>query len=161
MKKRAGIFDPWRQAEAPPIDDTPARKTPHEVPLDDTRTYPLHCVQFNGIRAGIYVWLVDQGEEDSSRARKVLVDLVHRVSSRPEVLQIFMGWGVYTGVQKFPNVVVVDDGERKITIVVPAGDDRVVARAIDNLSLALREVSQSFPDVRDMLGALKIRPYLK
>lgn len=47
-----------------------------------------------------------------------------------------------------------------MTISAPA-EDRVVPRAIDNLALALREVSQQFSDVRDLLVALKIRPYVK
>jgi hypothetical protein len=53
-------------------------------------------------------------------------------------------------------------GDKKVTISVPVDDaDRFVARAIDLLSLALREVSQQFPDVREVLLALKVHPYLK
>jgi hypothetical protein len=49
-----------------------------------------------------------------------------------------------------------------LTISVPVEDpERLIPRAIDNLSLALREVAQQFPDVRDMMIALKVRPYVK
>lgn len=161
MKKRAGIFDPWRQIEQPPVDETPARKTPTDTPLNGTDHQPEHCIQFNGIRAGVFVWLDDSGGDDSPRARQILVDLIHRISPREGISKILHGWGVYTGTPKHPEVVVVGDGEKKMTIVVPVKDDRLVPRAIDTLSLALREVSQQFPDVRDMLVALKVRPYVK
>jgi hypothetical protein len=160
MKKRAGIFDPWRQTEQPLVDDTPARKTPSEYPVDDVETPAQHCVQFNGLRAGLYVWMHDVGEEDSSRARQTLVDLVHRVNARDAISKILQGWGVYIGTPKQPFPVVLGDGVKKVTISVPV-DDRLVPRAIDSLSLALREVAQQFPDVRDMLVALKVRPYVK
>jgi len=162
MKKRAGIFDPWRQGTVPPgVDETPARKTPTEFHVDDTVTQQQHCIQFNGIRAGIYVWLIDQESDDSTRARNMLIELVHRIHSREGIAKILKSWGVYLGTPKQPNPVVLVDGEKKMTISVPVDDDRLVPRAIDSLSLALREVSQQFPDVRDTLVALKIRPYVK
>jgi hypothetical protein len=120
-----------------------------------------HCIQFNGLRAGVFVSVPDSGDDDSPRARQVLVDLIHRLSSREGVSKILHGWGVYTGTPKHPEVIVLGDGEKKMTIVVPVKDDRLVPRAIDTLSLALREVAQQFPDVRDMLVALKVRPYVK
>jgi len=161
MKKRAGIFDPWRQTTQPELDETPARKTPAETPIDSSIAHPQHCIQFNGLRAGIYVWLVDQDDTDSARARTVLVDLVHRISSREGIAKVLQGWGVFTGTPKQPNPVVLGEDPKKITISVSVDDDRLVARAVDTLSLALREVSQQFPDVRDMLVALKVRPYVK
>ena len=157
--KKAGIFDPWRQTEQPLVDETPARKTPTEYPVEGAVT-PEHCVQFNGIRAGVYVWMHDTGEDDSSRARQVLIDLIHRVNSREGIAKILQGWGIYVGTPKQPNPVVLSDGTRKVTISVPV-DDRLILRAIDSLSLALREVALQFPDVSDMLVALKIRPYVK
>lgn len=160
MKKRAGIFDPWRQTEQPLIDETPARKTPTEYPVDDTASHAQHCIQFNGLRAGVFVWLVEEGEEDSSRARQILVDLIHRVNAREGIAKILQQWGIYVGTPKQPNPLVLGDGPKKVTISVPV-DDRLVLRAIDSLSLALREVSQQFPDVRDTLVALKVRPYVK
>lgn len=163
MKKVAGIFDPWRQAAAPPVDETPARKTPTDFSVrgDSDKAPEMHCVQFNGIRAGLFIWVQDDGEDGSPRARSAVIGVVHRISSREGVLNILNGWGVYVGTPKQPNPIVLADGEKKITISVPVADDRLVPRAIDNLSLALREVSQQFPDVRDMLVALQIRPYVK
>jgi hypothetical protein len=161
LKRRAGIFDPWRQgATVPEVDPTPARKTPTDFSLDDAATSQQHCIQFNGLRAGLYVWLSAQDDDDSARARGTLVDLVHRINVREGIAKILHGWGVYVGTPKQPNPVVLVAGEKKVTISVPT-DDRLVPRAIDNLSLALREVSQQFPDVRDTLVALKIRPYVK
>jgi hypothetical protein len=161
VKKRAGIFDPWRQSEQPALDETPSRKTPAEFSVDETVTQPQHCIQFNGLRAGVYVWLVDRDDDDSARARATLVSLVHRLSAREGIAKILHGWGVYTGTPKYPNVVVLADGEKKMTISVPVDDDRLVLRAIDSFALALREVAQQFPDVRDTLVALRIRPYVK
>lgn len=165
MKKRAGIFDPWRQEAPPAVDNTPARKTPSsEHPaIDDTWSPPETCIQFNGIRAGLFVWLVLDGSSDeSARARKVLVDFVHRVGVREGVDKILQGWGIYLGTPKQPNPVVVDGGDKKITVSVPVDDpERLVPRAIDAVSLALRELAQQFPDVRDTLQAVKLKPYLK
>jgi hypothetical protein len=160
MKKKAGIFDPWRQSSAPPVDEMPARKTPHSPPLGDPSHQ--HCIQFAGLRAGLFVWLADEGDEDSARARAILVDLVHRISAREGIATILQSWGVYTGTPKQPNPLVLTVGDKKITISIPVDDpERLVPRAIDNLSLALREVAQQFPDVRDTLVALKVRPYVK
>jgi hypothetical protein len=160
MKKQAGIFDPWRQTAVPPVDETPARKTPTETPIDPEQ--PQHCVQFAGLRAGLFVWLDDQGDEDSTRARSIIIDLVNRVSAREGIAKILHSWGVYAGAPKQPNPIVLIHGDKKMTISVPVEDpERLVPRAIDNLALALREVAQQFPDVRDMLVALKVRPYVK
>ena len=77
MKKKAGIFDPWRQSVPPPVDETPERKTPMESVIDEL--VKELCVQFAGLRAGIFVWLDDDKEDDGSqRARATLIDLVHR-----------------------------------------------------------------------------------
>lgn len=160
MKKQAGIFDPWRQTAVPPVDETPARKTPTETLIDEHQ--PKHCIQFAGLRAGVFVWLDDQGDEDSARARATIIDLVHRISAREGIAKILHSWGVYVGTPKQPNPIVLVDGDKKMTISVPVEDpERLVPRAIDNLALALREVAQQFPDVRDMLVALKVRPYVK
>lgn len=162
MSKKAGIFDPWRQATPPPVDETPARKTPTEVPASDEAP-DQHCVQFAGLRAGIFVWMDDQGdEEDSKRARATLIGFVHRISSRDPIKAILASWGIYTGTPKQQNPIVLVDGEKKVTISVPFEDaERQVPRAIDSLALALREVSQQFPDVRETLTALRVRPYVK
>jgi hypothetical protein len=160
LKKQAGIFDPWRQAAVPPVDETPARKTPTETPQGDQE--PQHCIQFAGLRAGLFVWLNEEGDEDSARARAILVDLIHRISTREGIAKILHSWGVYSGATKHPNPIVLTSGEKKLTISVPVEDpERLIPRAIDNLSLALREVAQQFPDVRDMMIALKVRPYVK
>lgn len=160
MKKKAGIFDPWRQSAPPPVDETPARKTPTETPVEGNP--PQHCVQFAGIRAGIFVWLDDQGDEDSNRARATIIGLVHKINVREGIAKILGSWGVFTGTPKQPNPIVLVDGDKKMTISVPVEDpDRLVPRAIDNLALALREVAQQFPDVRDTLAALKVHPYVK
>jgi len=161
MNKRAGIFDPWRQSATPEVDHTPARKTPSETPLESAPS-DLHCIQFNGLRAGIYVWVLEKDAEDSSLARATLIDVVHRISAREGIAKVLHSWGVYVGTPKQPNPIVLTAGDKKMTIAVPVEDaERLVPRAIDTLSLALREVSQQFPDVRDMLLALKVRPYLK
>lgn len=159
MKKRAGIFDPWRQADPPPVDETPARKTSADVVVDENAIE--HCIQFNGIRAGLFVWLDEQGDDGSSRARQVLVDLIHRLNPREGIATTLQSWGIYLGEAKQPNPVVLGSGTKKMTISVPVADERLVPRAIDSLSLALRDVSSQFPDVRDTLAAVKVRPYLK
>lgn len=160
MKKKAGIFDPWRQTAVPPVDETPVRKTTTDVLVDDAA--PQHCVQFAGLRAGLFLWMDDQGDSDSQRARSSLIDLVHRISNREGVPRILESWGVFLGAPKQPNPVVLTEGAKQMTISVPVDDpDRLVARAIDSLALALREVSQQYADVRDTLVALKIRPYVK
>jgi hypothetical protein len=162
MNKRAGIFDPWRQTATPALDTKPARKTPSETPLDTVNGGDLHCIQFNGLRAGIYVWIPEKDAADSARARASLVAAVHRVSARDSAAKVLHSWGVYVGTPKQPNPIVLVDGDKKITISVPVEDaERLVPRAIDNLSLALREAAQQFPDVRDLLLAVKIHPYLK
>jgi hypothetical protein len=160
VNRRAGIFDPWRQTAVPPIDNAPVRKTPTEISVDERPQ--AHCIQFAGLKAGVFVWLNEVGEEDSARARGIVVDLVNRISAREGIAKILHSWGVYTGVPKQPNTVVLMDKGKTVAINVPVEDsERLVPRAIDNLSLALREVAQQYPDVRDTLSALKVKPYLK
>lgn len=159
MKKKAGIFDPWRQSAPPPLDETPERKPPFEVNDEPAKE---HCVQFAGFRAGIFVQLEDTGDDGSQRARTVLIDLIHRISAREGIAKILNSWGVFVGAPKQPNPIVLGEGEKKMTISVPVEDpDRLIPRAIDNLALALREVAQQFTDVRDTLVAIKVRPYVK
>lgn len=162
MKKKAGIFDPWRQAAVPPIDESPARKAATEVVIDEDA--PQHCVQFAGLRAGLFIWMDDQGDADSQRARLALIELVHRIANQEAVAQMLNSWGVFVGTPKQPNSIVLSEGTKQMTISVPVDDpdpERMVARAIDSLALALREVSQQHADVRDTLVALKIKPYVK
>jgi len=159
MKKKPGLFDPWRQAAPPPLDETPTRKTPTEFARNDSAGE--RCIQFNGLRAGVYVWMSPKEEDDSLRARAMLVDVIHRISSREVIAKILHSWGVYTGTPKQPNAVVLASGDKKMTISSPASDERLVPGAVDSLSLALREIAQQFPDVRDMLSALRVHPYLK
>jgi len=165
-KPAPGVFDPWRQ-----MVEAPARRTPEGAESDysDSAVVPMqHCVQFKGLRAGLHVWVADIEEEDavrSVRAHTVLVDLVHRLCKRKELEEVFRAWGILLGVPLIARAVsmssITGKGDKRITISVPAFDDKLGARAVDAFSLALREVSQRFPDVRDMLAALKIHPYIK
>ncbi len=163
MKKRPGIFDPWRQEAPPPVDETPARRTVGD-PLPGDESEELTCVQFNGIRAGIYVWIPARGTDPatySAAGRSLLVDLLHRIYAQDGAAAIFKSWGIYLGEVSQPNPVVLGDGPKKVTVSVAVADDRTVPRAVDNLTLALREVSQRSPAVSEVLSALKVRPYLK
>ena len=164
--KAPGVFDPWRQMAEPP-----ARRTMGEVEPEyvDLATVPMqHCVQFKGLRAGINVWVVDVEEEDavrSAREHTVLVDLVHRLCKREVFVEMFREWGILLGIPLSARSVSMSSttgkGDKKITISVPAFEDRLGARAVDALSLALREAAQRFSDVRDVLATLKIHPYVK
>jgi len=163
MKKKAGIFDPWRQDAQPNIAAAAPKKVVTGDPVAGTSTADNICVQFAGLRAGINVWVVtkDPADDGSATARQRLISVLHRLTSREGVTSILRGWGIYPGSQGTAEEVVISDGTRKIFIVVPTGDNRSAQRAIDNLSLALREISQQFPDVSDMLRALDVSPYVK
>jgi len=159
MKKKPGLFDPWRQSASPPP-GTASRERP--TPDFSENTAPMQTVQFDGLRAGLFVDVFPAEEEGRRlKARATLVDVIHRVYPREAIASILKSWGIYLGAVIHPNPVVLVSGEKKITISSPVGDARLIPHAIDSLSLALREISQQFPDVRDMLGALKVRPYLK
>lgn len=160
MKRRAGIFDPWRQDPPPQTSEPSARKRQPEPDRDGAVIPPRYCIQFDGLRAGVHVWTLAEGDAGSAQARSILVDLVHRIAAREGVSKILQSWGIFLGTPPQANPVVLVAGDKKMTISAPA-EDRVVPRAIDNLALALREVSQQFSDVRDLLVALKIRPYVK
>jgi hypothetical protein len=100
--------------------------------------------------------------EASAHARRILIDLIQRLTIQDDVAKVLRGWGITTGVPKDANNVILREGETRVHISSPGADDpRAVPKAIDNLALALRELSQSFPNVRDTVAAANVRPFIK
>lgn len=160
MAPKPGIFDPWRQEEAPPLNERPARKAlPMQSVYEDEGE---QCVQFNGLVGGVNVWLPESAADVSATAREVLVDLVHRLCTRGEVVVLFATWGIST-TAVFGNTtdLVIGHGPKKLYIRPGDVDIKAVPRAIDKLAMALRECAQEFGGVQDLLSAVKVSPYVK
>lgn len=151
MKLRPGIFDPWRQEqESPPPQKRPA--------LVDDETASQELVRYDGIRAGIHV-RVSAGDDISESARAVLVSAVHRLSRDEGVKRVMQSWGITLGATKAESSVVLSARGKSVSITLPPSTE-LTARAVDTLALFFREVCYS-PDLRDVVSALGITPYLK
>jgi len=159
MKRKAGIFDPWRQKTPPPVEEP--RRTPTDVPQAEANV-ARHCVQFSGQRAGIHVWVEETpNEEDySDIARRRLVGAVQKLMTG-EAAEILASWGVFNGTAKCANPVTLVGDNGSITISSPDDGDSLVSRAVDTLSLALREAVQKSKSLADFLTGHGIKPYVK
>lgn len=159
MSKKPGIFDPWRQEEAPP---KPSMPTPIELADDGDKVE--HCVRYPGYRAGLNVWLPGLGREDEAamvEARDRLIDAVHKVSAIEEGARVFKTWDIHLGTVEHGSAVTFSDGKRAVTIIAAYTGEQMGGRAIDCLSLALREASNASDRVAEILTALRIKPYVK
>jgi len=158
MKRRAGIFDPWRQSEAPEVEEP--QKAVRILEPGSEGEDRSHCVQFPGQRAGLNVWLSEEPEDPSKNARAILVDLIHRLYITPDIAEVLTGWRIYIGRKEEPNAIVLGD-DKAITVVSPVEGEFVVRRAIDSLALALREIAANKPSAGEVITALRVKPYVK
>ena len=156
MKKRAGIFDPWRQERPPPVVQVePVLVKPSGD--DDVDTAASQPVRFAGKRGGLTVWLAGVAPDRAALQAQtnVLAALLHLMNDK-RVHPIFVNWGILnkdhtTG--PAPRTVM-NDGVR---IVVVLGD---YEKAMDAITSALREATRLDPKVGEYLLSLGIRPYI-
>lgn len=157
MRRKPGIFDPWRQ-EAPKAEPRLEKKPP---PSDPTEVEVLHAVQFVGIRAGITAWVSSKVEEDRVlAARESIAALVLKFLASP-VREHLLSQGIQEGWVDKPHVVHIGGHPHRISVETNSEGDRTAGRAIDNLALALRHVLQNYPSLEPLFTAARVRPFIK
>jgi hypothetical protein len=152
-KKKAGIFDPWRQERPESVANLEPLRVNHHTE-DGGAPQP---VRFAGRRGGLTVWLTGANPDATARQAQtnVLAALLHLMADK-KLHQLFLNWGVLNkdhteGAQ--PRTVM-SDGTRTVVVL---GD---YEKAIDAVTLALREAVRQDPKVGDYLLSLGIRPYI-
>src|SRR4051812_49005784 len=82
MKKKPGVFDPFRQNVEPPPPD-PTEMDPQDIALDAeaAASQPRGCVTFSGNRFGINVWVPTNIEDREFEAREQLGRLIHEFAA--------------------------------------------------------------------------------
>ena len=156
MRKKPGIFDPWRQAPPQPVEKKSAL-----LQRDPDQLEVLHAVQFMGIRAGVTVWISNKAEaERVPAARLVLAEAVTKLLKTP-AKEYLQGQGISEGWVDKPYAVRIGGTPHKITVETDSAGDRTSERAIDNLALALRHVIQHYPSLEHFFTAARIRPFIK
>lgn len=154
MKKRAGIFDPWRQ-EKPPAPAGPTLAQPVGEQQDSVEGGSIPT-RFPARRGGLVVWL-PEGEPDQINAQaktNILVALEKLMADR-ELFTIFNNWGISTSAIVRDTYTKISDGPRSVYV---TGDYEA---AIEAITFAFREASRSKPSVEKYLTSLGIRPYIR
>lgn len=152
VKKRAGIFDPWRQERPAPV----IRTEPVRVDVN-AENVELQPVRFAGRRGGLTVWLSGTDPEATAKQAQtnVLAALLHLMADK-KLHHIFLNWGV-VGKDHIDGAdlrTVMSDGTRTVVVL---GD---YEKAMDAITLALREATRQDPKVGDYLLSMGIRPYI-
>lgn len=152
MKKRAGIFDPWRQERpAPPPDPKPVSL---EESGDDARPF-----RFAGKRGGIIVWLTTRDDKHAlMQAKTNILAAIIKLLADPALFSVFRTRGISTetvDTEQERYMTHFSDGAR--TIVVRGGYED----AVDAMTFALREAMRTKESVAAYLTSLGIRPYIK
>jgi hypothetical protein len=151
-KRRAGIYDPWRQGGDEP------EVVPREPVAVDTveATAPPAPVRFAGRRAGVTVWLPGDTEDFSLQAQTNVLAAVQSLMQDTELFPIFRSWEIYGPdlVAGISERTVMSDGTRTITVI---GDYH---RAMDAVAFALREAARKKETVARYLASLGIKPYI-
>lgn len=151
-KKRAGIFDPWRQERPAPV----AKTEPMRV-NSNAEDVVLQPVRFAGKRGGLTIWLSGENPELVTKQAQtnVLAALLHLMGNKT-LHPIFVNWGIAgkDHVEGAAPRTVMTDGTR---VVVVLGD---YEKAMDAITLALREATRADPKVGEYLLSMGIRPYI-
>lgn len=148
IKKKPGIFDPWRQATPPPA--PVAEPDPSLTPKDEDAER-RHCVEFKGRNAGINVWLYYAPEDPEAACVGLLVDLVHRISILDNLEGVFKAAGVVLGEQPDGLTLYSSDGR---------GVNLQGADPVRTLAHAFRQVSRARPEVAKLLKDTGVKPYV-
>jgi len=156
-KKKAGIFDPWRQERAEPV----AKTEPLHVDAyttDSVSSDPSQPIRFAGHRGGVTVWVPSGPTELMAKQAQtnLLAALLHLMANR-KLYTIFNKWGLRndrgSDFEREPWTVM-HDGTRTVVV---RGD---YARALDAVTFALREASRTDVKVEPYLLSLGVRPYI-
>lgn len=153
MKKKAGIFDPWRQERPPP----PPAPAPTPVSLEDSGD-DARPFRFAGRRGGVIVWLPPKDPvKDVEQAKTNILAAVVKLLGDPALFPIFRTRGIFTEALESdgPATTHLSDG---VHTVVVRGE---YTDAIDAITFALRESMRAKDTVPQYLVSLGIRPYVK
>ena len=151
-KKRAGIFDPWRQERPAPV------VTPRPIRSEDTLDgAAFQPVRFAGKRGGLTVWLSGGDAELILKQAQtnVLAALLHLMSNK-KLHPIFINWGIMGKEHTEGSAprTVMSDGTRMVVVL---GE---YEKAMDAIAFALREATRLDPKIGEYLLSMGIRPYI-
>lgn len=152
MKKKAGIFDPWRQERPPP----PPAPSPVSLEESGDEAMPF---RFAGNRGGMIVWLPPQDPETASdQAKTNILAAVVKLLADPSLFTIFSTRGISAETQDTdPSMYTthLSDGVHSIAV---RGS---YTEAVDAITFAFREAMRAKNTVPPFLTSLGIRPYVK
>lgn len=161
-KKRAGIFDPWRQDEPEAQPQMPRRLQP---PVDpDEGEEQMHCVRFPGRRAGINVWINGDSRPTATlEARAILVACIHEIYNLgSSVSEGFRSRGIQLTSTDSDAIVLTDGGDREVHIL---GFDRedvnASTKAIEALSFALRSAQNGKSPAAEIMVKWRVKPFVQ
>jgi hypothetical protein len=155
-KKKAGIFDPWRQEkpDAPPPLEPQAARLVNSDTFDSSVQEPI---RFHGKRGGVTVWLVakENSALSTQQAQTNLLGALTHLLKNPALQPSFKNWGIVAGQQTGTAAgTIISDGTRTIAV---QGD---YTTALDAITFALRDAARADPKVGEYLTSLGIRPYI-
>lgn len=151
-KKRAGIFDPWRQ-ERP---DIVVPVEPQRVSTDPEDAGTLQPVRFAGRRGGVTVWLStsDPANQQAQARVNLLAALTHLLTNKA-LTPTFVTWGIAS--RSFADGKLETSMSDGVRTVVVRGD---YVQAVDAITFALRDATRLDARTGDYLLSLGIRPYV-
>jgi hypothetical protein len=152
IKKKAGIFDPWRQERPPP----PPEPVPVSLEESGDAAMPF---RFAGRRGGVIVWLPRQDEKKAlPQAKTNILAALLKLLADPSLFPIFRTRGISTDTTDTSAeryLTHLSDGVR--TVVIRGNYDD----AVDAITFAFREAMRTKESVTPYLTSLGIRPYIK
>lgn len=156
MKKKAGIFDPWRQTRpeaAPAPLEAKTVGVTESVEAHDDVTQP---VRFAGRRAGVSVWLTgDNSEVLVKQAQTNVLVAITTLMAKKNLFAVFNTWGIGDEARAAKEQhLVMNDGLRTVVVL---GD---YPKAMDAIAFAFRESMRTDPQVESYLLSLGIRAYI-
>jgi hypothetical protein len=153
MKRRPGVFDPWRQDPDPtPVVEAPRPTTEEDEELSSE---PLVCLPLQGKRAGVNIWVASSRARGTSNemAARALVDalevvpeellLSHRIARRPPASE---------------STVSVRTGDRAFYVDVEGNGAEA---GMDRIAFALMEACRRDRSAARRIEGLQVVPFLR
>lgn len=154
MKKKPGIFDPWRQEAPPPLEPTQAQ------PAD---TDSLEAVgggsmptRFQARRGGLVVWLPEnEPERIAAQAKTNVLVALETLMADKALFVIFANWGISSTPMTHDGYTKISNGPRSVYVKGDYDD------AIEAIAFAFREAARTKTTAETYLTSLGIRPYIR
>jgi len=151
--KRRGVFDPWRQEDAPPAR---TEEIGPATDADDDAPSPETCVLFRGKRAGANVWIESAG--DRARVNAIaLARLLEAIDLVPA--EVLAHHGLAREMSSGTGSASFGMGSRRFYLT-EKGDQLGASRVVDAIALALVEAGTQDKRMQSRLEELRIVPFL-